>query len=118
VEGLHLVVGDARTIASPSLVAGMDVEPDDLALALEGLLDRGVEHLDRAGRDAGGAADVLANAIAAQQADDGVVGELPLAAVAADSSSGGGGLKLIVGRCAHRYAFMRRRVWMVCRIEG
>src|SRR5581483_11579605 len=67
----------------------VDVEPVDAALAAESLLDGGVEDADGAGGDAGGGADVAADAVAADQADDGVVGDVP-AAVGADGDAGAG----------------------------
>src|SRR5262249_47491954 len=92
-------------------VAGVDVEPDDLALALVRLLHRRVEHLDRAGADSRRAADVGPDAVATQQTDDGVVGEVPLpVAVNGDAGAGRRGGPLLVAGCsAHGAVRVRER---------
>ncbi len=97
-----LLVLDLRVIAFAGRVAGVDVEPVDASLAAVGLLDGGVEDADGAGGDAGHVADVAADAVAAEQADDRVVGDLP-AAVGVDGDAGAlaGGSEFFVGRSRH-----------------
>src|SRR5262249_8529750 len=99
-EGVDLLVLDLRVVQRAGRVAGVHVEPVDLALALVGFLDGGVEHADGAGGDAGDALDVGADAVAADQADDGVVGDVP-AAIVIDGDAGAllGGGEFFVGRC-------------------
>src|SRR5262249_27511915 len=101
-EGVDLLVLDVRVVQLPGHVAGVDVKPDDLLLAAVALGDRGVEHLDGAGGDPGGAADVAADAVAAQEAHDWIIGDLPpTVAIDRDACAGAGGSQFLVGRCRH-----------------
>src|SRR5262249_37667241 len=84
-----------RVVQLAGDVTGVDVEPVDLALAAVGFLHGGVEDLDGAGGDAGRPADVAADAVAAQQADDRVVGDVPAGGGVnggAGACGGGGGV--------------------------
>src|SRR5439155_27388716 len=92
-EGGDLLVLDLREVQRAGGVAGVHVEPVDLALALVGFVHGGVEDAHGTGGDAGGAARVGADAVAGDQADDRVRGDVP-AAAALDGDAGallGGG---------------------------
>src|SRR5205823_15016765 len=101
-EGVDLLVLDLRVVEGAGGVAGVDVEPVNLALAAVSLGDRRVEHLDGAGGNAGRPADVDADAVPFEQADDGIIGNLP-AAVGANSDAGTltRGSELFVSRRRH-----------------
>ncbi len=66
-------------------VARHDLVPVDLALAVVGLLDRGVED------ELGGVPDVGACAVALDEGDDGMVGDLEAVGGHGDGGGGGGG---------------------------
>ena len=98
VEALDLVVGDVGVVEGAGGVAGVDLEPIDFLFSAVALLDRGVDDLDGASGDAGDAVDIRADAVALEQADDGVVGDLPLAGGRLRGAGAGGrGGELLVG---------------------
>src|SRR5262249_11905988 len=120
-ELVDVLILDLRIVHLPGHVAGMDVEPVNAPLAPIGLRDGSVEDAHGAGRDAGHAADIAADAIAAHEADDRVIGDLPGAVgLDRDASALSGGREFIVGRrrhervpgCGIRCGTLGRR-WMV-----
>ena len=101
-EGGDLLVLDLGIVQLAGHVAGVDVEPDDAALALVGLVDGGIEDAHGTGGDAGRAADVAANAVAADEADNGIVRDVPAAmAVNGNASTLGRRSELLVSLRRH-----------------
>src|SRR5262249_25972696 len=86
-ERVDLFVFDLREVHGAGHVAGVNIKPVDTPLALVGLFDRGVEDADGTRRDAGGAANVAADAVAAQQTDNRIVRDVPSRCIDADPAA-------------------------------
>ena len=87
-------------------VAGVDIKPVNFAFAFVGLVDGGIEDANRAGGDSRNLADVSADAVAAEQTNDRIVGDLPVATgIDRDARALGGWGKFFVSRCRHERVF-------------
>jgi len=86
--GLDGRVGQPGVVVVVGFLAGVDLEPVDLALAAVGLLHCGVQHPHR------GAPDVGAGAIALDERNNGVVRDRQLAVADGDPGATGRGCEL------------------------
>ena len=77
-QRLERLLGQPLAVLRVRLLAGEDLHPGDLPLAAVRLLDRGVEHAHRR------APDVGAGAVALDEGDDGIVGDVERALLERD----------------------------------
>src|SRR5262249_45008402 len=101
-ERVDLFVLDLREVHGAGHVAGVNIKPVDTPLALVGFLHRRVKDADGTRRDSGGAANVAADAVAAQQTDNRIVGDMPSRGVDVDPAAVTGRRELLVARGRHR----------------
>src|SRR5439155_8907590 len=101
-ECVDLLILHLRVIQFARPIAGVDIEPVEAAFALVGLFDGRIEDPRRTGGDAGDGADITADTVAAQQADDGILGNVPAAVgVDGDARTGFGRREFLVSRSRH-----------------